>query len=154
MSSFVNTVDVIGDDALTDSIITRTITEYRDDRITIVGVRAFYYCTALTLVDLPSVTFFDNAAFAYCNALIAVILRNEHTICRMTYNTVLPDATFKNGNGYAYVPRSLLSDTNADKDYRRSTQWVNYVDRIRALEDYTVDGTIWGELDWDKINAA
>ena len=57
-------------------------------------------------------------------------------------------------DGYFYVPRALLSDTDSTKDYRQATNWSTYSTQFRALEDWTVDGTITGEMDWDKINAA
>jgi hypothetical protein len=64
------------------------------------------------------------------------------------------DATYNpNGDkdGYFYVPRALLSDDDAKKDYRRATNWSNFATQFRALEDYTVDGTTTGELDPNKI---
>jgi hypothetical protein len=36
-------------------------------------------------------------------------------------------------------------------EYKAATNWSTYAGRIRALEDYTVDGTITGELDESKI---
>ena len=60
MADFINTVDAIGDDALTDSIIMRTIAEFRDNNIKTVGQYAFFSCTALALVDLPNATKVDN----------------------------------------------------------------------------------------------
>lgn len=56
MTDFTNTIDVVGDEALSDSIIERTITEIKDDHVLTVGHGAFYYCTALTTVDLPEAT--------------------------------------------------------------------------------------------------
>ena len=35
--------------------------------------------------------------------------------------------------------------------YRNGTNWSTYAAQFRALEDYTVDGTITGELDPNKI---
>lgn len=49
------------------------------------------------------------------------------------------------GTGYIYVPRALV-DT-----YKAATNWSTIADQFRALEDYTVDGTITGELDESKI---
>lgn len=56
-----------------------------------------------------------------------------------TYN---PDGL---ADGYIYVPRSMV-DT-----LKSATNWSTYADQIRALEDYTVDGTTTGELDESKI---
>lgn len=35
--------------------------------------------------------------------------------------------------------------------YKAATNWSTYATQFRALEDYTVDGTITGELDSTKI---
>lgn len=35
--------------------------------------------------------------------------------------------------------------------YKADTNWSTYAAQFRALEDYTVDGTITGELDESKI---
>ena len=50
-----------------------------------------------------------------------------------------------NGNGYIYVRASLVDRYKADGS------WSKYADQIRALEDYTVDGTYYGDLDESKI---
>lgn len=69
MSDFVNTCDVIGDKALTDSIIDRSVTEYRDDVVTRIGTNAFNGCTKLQTVDCPSVTYIEGNPFANCNSI-------------------------------------------------------------------------------------
>jgi hypothetical protein len=77
---------------------------------------------------------------------------NAFTGCYHILGTV--DSTYNpNGDkdGYFYVPRALLSDDDATKDYRRATNWSTYASQFRALEDYTVDGTITGALDPTKI---
>ena len=63
MSEFINTIDVLGDDAVIDSIINRTIAEFKDDRIETVRDYAFYQCSNLTEVDLPSATSVKYSAF-------------------------------------------------------------------------------------------
>jgi hypothetical protein len=35
--------------------------------------------------------------------------------------------------------------------YKTSANWENFAAQFRALEDYTVDGTITGALDINKI---
>lgn len=44
-----------------------------------------------------------------------------------------------------YVPAALIDS------YKAATNWSAYANQFRALEDYTVDGTITGELDESKI---
>ena len=69
MSDFINTIDVLGDDAVIDSIINRSIVEFKDDVITSVGNYAFNDCTALETIDLPNVTYLGTYAFRNCKAL-------------------------------------------------------------------------------------
>lgn len=123
-----------------------------------IGNSAFYYCTALTTINFPNVTdigdyafrccnllktidfmnitSIDGRLFEDCNELVALILRGQ-SVCVLNNCADLPT------NTYIYVPASLVSSYEAAVD-------SNFV-RIRALEDFTVDGTIYGELDWDKV---
>ena len=80
MAEFINTIDVVGDEALADSIIERTITEFKDDHVLTVGHGAFYYCTALTTVDLPEATKIDGSSFANCTSLTSVSLPKVQTM--------------------------------------------------------------------------
>ena len=72
MADFINTIDVLGDGAVFDSIIGRTIAEFKDDRIETVRDYAFYNCSNLTEVDLPSATSVKYSAFTGCSALTKV----------------------------------------------------------------------------------
>lgn len=72
MSIFVNTVDSIGDEALTNSIIDRSITEILDNYATSIGNYAFYGCTALTTADFQAATSIGNYAFSDCSKLTTV----------------------------------------------------------------------------------
>lgn len=74
MSDFINTIDILGDEAVTDSIIDRSIVEFRDDKLTSVGTYAFQDCTALETVDLPNVTSVTNYSFGNCSKLISLNL--------------------------------------------------------------------------------
>lgn len=197
MSDFINTIDQLGDKAVQDSIIDKSIIEFKDNVLKTIGEYAFYNCTSLTTVDLPNVTLTGDQSFYNCNSLTTV---NLPSVTKVKYRTFmyngklttvnLPSLTsidvdvfyscnslktliLRNtnmatlarqgafsetpiewGNGYIYVPRALLDDTDSTKDYRQATNWSNFSTQFRALEDWTVDGTIYGELDWDKINAA
>lgn len=64
MAEFINTIDVLGDDAVIDSIIDRTITEFKDNSVTTLGSHAFYGCTALKTVDIPNVRTLNKIAYA------------------------------------------------------------------------------------------
>lgn len=71
MADFVNTIDILGDDAVVDSIIDRSITEFKDDTLTTIETRAFYNCSELIKVDLPNVTTIGSRAFAVCKSLVS-----------------------------------------------------------------------------------
>lgn len=258
MADFINTVDVIGDDALTDSIIMRTITEFKDNNVKTVGTYAFYGCAALGTVELPSATelqnnafencsslvefsapkcvklggntfkgcsvlaevdfplateigsslfekcyglvnvhaplvarvysgamrdctslarlqlpsltrldanalrccsklivadfpvlnYIGNYAFAGCSLLVALILRSP-TVATLvgaeTFVYLNEKTPIAEGAGYIYVPKALLSQ------YASASNWSALASQFRALEDYTVDGTITGDLDATKI---
>lgn len=142
----VNTVDVIGDEALSAKIIEKSITEFVDSALTSICDEGLQLCEKLTTVDLLSTTSIGGRAFYECLKLTALILRSG-TICTATGANPLgrtPIAGY-GGQGYIYVPRALV-DT-----YKAATNWSTYAAQFRALEDYTVDGTTTGEFDPTKI---
>ena len=72
MSDFVNTVDSIGDEALINSIINRSITEIRDNYVTSIGAYALYGCSNLAAVDFPAAASIGDSAFQSCTNLATV----------------------------------------------------------------------------------
>lgn len=116
----------------------------------------FMECNKLEKADFSVATTVNNYAFNNCYPLKALILRgttmatlkdaNAFGNCYHILGTV-------NGNhnpdglkdGYIYVPRALVDS------YKAATNWSTFAGQFRALEDYTVDGTITGELDESKI---
>ena len=105
-------------------------------------------CTQLEYADLQAATTIGAQAFNYCAKLMTVILRSE-TMCTLASSNCFANGgtTFVNSGGHVYVPAALV-DT-----YKADSLWSTYADQFRALEDYTVDGTITGELDETKIAA-
>jgi hypothetical protein len=99
----------------------------------------------LASVDLSKVTSIGKQAFRDCPVLKTFIIRQSDSVCTLTYTYTFKNTLIESGNGYIYVPDSLLDQ------YRQATNWAAYADQIRALEDYTVDGTTTGELDESKI---
>ena len=104
---------------------------------TSIGDSAFSSCYKLITVDLQAATQIESSAFNRCSALKALIIRTEQ-VCSL-------DSGFGTDSCYIYVPRALIND------YKAATNWAQYADKFRALEDYTVDGTTTGELDTTKI---
>lgn len=128
MADFINTIDVLGDDAVIDSIIMRTITEFKDNVITNVGAYAFHKCTSLVEVDLPNVSTIADNGFNNCSALVTLIVRST-AVCALKTNVFL-STPIANGTGYIYVPRALVDS------YKAATNWSVYASQIRAIEDY------------------
>ena len=155
-------------------LVERTITDISDDTVTSVGQYAFSSCTQLTSVNLPSMTSVGASAFSSCTQLTSiglplvtsvgpyafsgcdklscVIFRTE-TICSLSKANAFDDTPFASGQagGTFIFPRSLTTE------YPNATNWSSVIsgnanNRVLALEDYTVDGTITGEIDWDKLN--
>jgi hypothetical protein len=96
--------------------------------------------------DIPNgVETIQYGAFAQCNNLTSLILRRTSSITTLE-NTYAFDSTgISAQNGYIYVPQSMLTS------YQNATNWSVYASQFRALEEYTIDGTINGELDNSKI---
>lgn len=139
--------------------------------VTFVGNYAFDMCTSLKVVKLPAVTSFgtlqpfqgckslttfditaatsigngNNNMFNGCTSLKSVLIRNSSTMCALQNTAIFSNTLIASGTGYIYVPSSLI-DT-----YKANGNWSTYANQFRALEDYTVDGTITGELDESKI---
>lgn len=86
MSDFVNSVDSIGDEALTGSIIDRSITEILDNYVTSIGNSAFDGCSSLTTADFPAVTTVGDYAFNGCSRLATVDLPAATTVGGNAFN--------------------------------------------------------------------
>lgn len=69
MSEFVNTRTTLGDQATLDGVIDRTLTELKEKDAKILGDKALYKNTGLTLVAFPGVTSAGQYSLAECSAL-------------------------------------------------------------------------------------
>ena len=141
--SYVNTIERLGDKATLDGLIDGTLTEFVDDSIATINACGFRGKSNITLLDFKALTQIPVSAFDGVS-LTSLILRRTIRINLMNINA-LSKTPIANGTGYIYVPKALI------EDYKVSTNWTTYADRFRALEDFTVDGTITGELDETKI---
>ena len=105
-------------------------------------------CSSITSLDFPKLSYIDVYVFCGCSSLKTLILRRESgvaslgTSCFLYNNEKTP---IGEGTGFIYVPRALVDS------YKAANNWSTYASRIRAIEDYTVDGTVTGELDESKI---
>ena len=124
--------------------------------VTAIETYAFSECTKLIKCDFPVATSIAGYALQFCYCLTTVILRSE-TMCTLSNKNAfgscnhilgLKDYTYNPDgleDGYFYVPRALV------ESYQTASGWSSFATQFRALEDYTVDGTITGELDENKI---
>ena len=101
--------------SVTRALLDRTIKEYSSEAVTMVGTFAFYYCTALTSVDLPNATSIGGNAFFNCYKLTTIILRSP-TVCTLASTGSFTNTPFAS-NGTVYVPQSLISQ------YQTATNW-------------------------------
>lgn len=104
-------------------------------------------CTSLEYLDLHKISnFYGNYTFNQCVKLKTILLRRTNSICALSGGDSFAGTPIESGTGYVYVPRSMI------EEYKIATNWVTFASQFRVLEDYTVDGTVDGELDWDKVN--
>lgn len=158
-----------GDHADEDAIVSGTITEYTNDRVTSIRDYAFCLCKSLTSVHFPAATSICNSAFnecinltsaefpvatsigeyafSDCSNLTSLILRVTTQVCTLSSMFDFDGSPIADSKGYIYVPSALIDS------YKTETYWSSYANQFRALESYTVDGTTTGELDPTKVNA-
>ena len=153
VTTIVPTVDVVGDEALTNSLINKTITELQDNAVKALTSRySFEGCSALrklvfgsvtgkvaqfvfnNLTALKTVDFYQNVSlenysFANCAAFDTLILRSD-TLCQNTGTMSFNGCGIKSDAGHIYVPAALV-DT-----YKAAMNWSTYASQIRAIEDY------------------
>lgn len=112
-----------------------------------VGNSSLSGSTNLTYVDLPKCTSLVNYALRNSSKLATLILRSE-TMCTLS-NYALNTTAIWNGTGHIYVPSELIASYQVAANWK--TIHAKNANTFRALEDYTIDGTITGELDPNKI---
>ena len=108
-----------------------------------IGDSALTNSKTLAYVDLPVCTSIVNYGLRNNSKLETLILRSE-TMCSLS-KYALNSTKIANKTGYVYVPSALI------ESYKVATNWSKMSTQFRALEDYTIDGTINGELDESKI---
>lgn len=105
------------------------------------------YCSNLKTIDLPVLSKIPRRLISNCPSLKSLILRNNKTVT-LALSNAFENSGIDKGTAYIYVPAVLI------EEYKSATNWSTYATQFRALEDYTVDGTITGELDETKIAEA
>ena len=135
-----------------DALVTGTLTEYTNDRVTSIcnyafyernqlasvgfpaatsiGVYAFSTCSKLTSAYFPAATSIGNSAFSGCEKLTSLILRVTTQVCTLSNTDAFSDTPIASGTGYIYVPAALIDS------YKTATNWTTYANQFRAIEDY------------------
>lgn len=84
---------------------------------------------------------FGAACFCGTGHLEALIIRSPQMVpIAVASTSVFQNSTIASGTGYIYVPSSLV-DT-----YKAANAWSTYASQIRAIEDYSTDGTVDGDI--------
>ena len=157
------------------------LTSLEIPNVTRIGEAAFRGCIALTYMDLPNVTelvggfiprdtglkkmafhSFVTISATYClqtckvydfykgfksttsnvfGACTAVVIRNTDSL------SVL-------GSYESYWNCKILVPSVLLEEYKAGTNWSSYANQIFPVEDYTLDGTVMGELDLVKLGVA
>ena len=128
-----------------DSLITREVTTYTNDRVATIGGYAFAYYSKLTSVSFPSCTTIGDYAFASCFNLTSVsfpscttiggfafrscsklttIYLGASSICTLAASNAFSGTGIWSTKGYIYVPSSLYAS------YKTATNWVFFSNRI------------------------
>lgn len=118
MADFINTIDLLGDDATAKALIERTITEFRDDILYSFHWSALSNCKSLTLVDLPNIASIGIRSFENSSALTTIILRMG-IVCALANTSAFDNTPFASGGtgGTVYVPQALITA------YQNETNW-------------------------------
>jgi hypothetical protein len=95
-----------------------------------IGMNVFEKCSSLHKCTFPLVESIGYKSFADCTNLEAFVLPNSTKMTALDNSNVFDNTPIEKGEGYVYVPLSLIESYNAD------TNWSTYANKFRAIEDY------------------
>lgn len=118
---------------------------FRDNRINLISIpkattvanNAFYYCGSIQYVDLTAV---ESIGTHLGSSVQNYIIRNTEQVVPAAAANSVPTK-------HLYVPGAMVDA------YKNATIWCDIADKIRPLEEYTLDGTVTGELDFEKMES-
>lgn len=110
-------------------------------------IAAFYGVRNVKRFDFHRIASITASAFAVCSGIQQLIIRTDK-VCSLASTQAFANSAIASKTCLIFVPSSLVDS------YKSATNWSTYATLFRAVEDITVDGTIMGELDEDKIAAA
>lgn len=140
-----------------------------------IGENTFFYCTNLKYLNIPKINKVGRQSFGQCTSLKYLDLGRDNNIGAEfnTYSSGGSDGPFA-GVTFALlvlrvspdidtVPTSLsalgfaletggkiLVPRSKVEGFKTATNWSVYASAFDALEDYTVDGTISGDINFNK----
>lgn len=124
------------------------------------GSSGFRNCTNLESFDDSCYRMMGDSNFENCNKL-KIFIHRHNEVVPLHYSPSIWAFQFKNTpfdpnwakatGGYVLVPSALTAE------YPSATNWSTIYEAglctFLPLEEYTVDGTTTGEINWDKLNA-
>lgn len=141
-----------------------TLTELYCKNVTSAYSYAFYYCTSLREVIMPhssdisqyvcgfcsslvkadfgseNSSTIGNGAFSGCNSIKTLVIRKTNAVLNGRSTMFASSSPIARGTGYIYVPSALVNS------YKVANYWSSYASQIRAIEDYSSDGTVNGDI--------
>ena len=118
MASLIDAIEAGGGDTtVEDSLVTRTVMEYTNSRVTSIGNYAFYWCYNLVSVNAPNVTSLGNYAFQYCSKLTTVdfpkataVTDSVFRYCYSLTSVSVPLATYVSRYAFQYCSKLTTVD--------------------------------------------
>lgn len=124
-------IETIGQQAF--AFNTKLDTIYLPNVKYIQGGNSFQGCTAIALIDLPSIASISASSFTGCTALTSVTIGTNAstTLCTLTDSNAFsstPIATSET-SGFIYVADSLV------EQYKTATNWITYASKIKGISE-------------------
>lgn len=106
----------------------------------IIGEYTFRYNSTLEKVDVGDITKIGFYAFQGCNAMKGLIMRKTTLTPPTLDSNGFTNSAIASGTCYIYVPKAM------ETTMKNNSSWSAYANQIRAIEDYSTDGTINGDI--------
>ena len=100
--------------------------------------KIFKDCTSLAKIRIKPSKIGPNIFYG-CSSLKALILMSE-SVPTLSNTNAFTSSGIASGTGYIYVRKSL------EESYKTASNWSTYASQIRAIEDYSTDGTVNGDI--------
>lgn len=134
MATYINTKDIIGEQATLDGLIEHSLTEFVDSDVSILGTSAFASNNNIKKIVLQNLTSIGQYCFEGCYSLSELHVGIEKTtICSIFNGGSLNEAS----RCIIFVPSNLVDA------YKSNSKWSSLVNRIYAEGD--PDAPTWSE---------